>query len=82
MFLRNIFANVGRQRSTSSPSMTRVVKVNGRWIPYTAWKAAEEQRLAALEAEKSDRMPNSLNETYDLTFRAPKSDRSEFDFSQ
>lgn len=61
--------------------LTRVVQnAQGQWIPYATWKLQEDQRLAGIQRQQ--RMPQSENEAYDMSFRAPASQKLTWDFTQ
>ena len=79
MILRNCVKDFGRP---TPGTMVRVVKGPNGYIRYSQWKAAEDARLAQLEASK--RMPASEREPYDLSYRTPLSSTKAlgFDFSQ
>jgi hypothetical protein len=59
-----------------SPNLVRVVKTPVGYVPYTQWKAEQEQ----IEIQR--RMAASLSESYDVTQRIPTSLKDTYDFLQ
>lgn len=76
MLLRMLFKDFGKPPRPRSSNLVRVVKTPVGYVPYTQWKAEQDQ----LEIQK--RMAASQSELYDMSQRVPQTAKESYDFSQ